>query len=461
MAEALKYSRQFLAEVEKHIDPKLIKYFNQNKTALPVTQLKEVIYESLMSTFKGCLAKDELVPLMNTVKNSRLKKRSRWSSDYRDSLLSIPRTDPDYPLDLSGVDEYDQDELIEKELERTKRWKEQSDSYFVEFPGLHQIGKASIWSSFKIDIILCIWRYITEELNGDIRSFYRSYPESLLETPLFSPSSFNLIMKETGDNLLEETVYDENGNPLLALNIPNSTKFTPPKVMDATDLKILNAFISLVDNDFYRNKTITTDLGTLSSIVFKYRPGATNLNAVAERCSKLVEYNYTILTEGGKMSFNLFDNIIVRYSGSGDPGETPNTKDYTVIATFGEVLANAIIQKQLVQITEKNYEALQNPMSKIIYYALEKERVSLHGSGRDACIYSYTYFQKIVRFKVKTRSKNLKLIEESLQDFVDNGICLKSFERLSDGSFQITFLPLSEEELADINFKTPVLLMKK
>ena len=34
--------------------------------------------------------------------------------------------------------------------------------------------------------------------------------------------------------------------------------------------------------------------------------------------------------------------------------------------------------------------------------------------------YSYTYFQKIVRFKLKNNKKNLQLIQESLQEFVDN-----------------------------------------
>ena len=455
------YSRQFLAEVEKHIDPKLTTFFLHNQHLFPVNQLKDAIYESLISIFKGCLSKDELTPLISTVKNSRFKKRSRWTKDYINTLKDLPRTDPNYPLDLLNLDEYDQEITIEKEVNNTLAWKDHSDSFFIDFPGISRIGKASLWSSFKIDLIICIWNYISTELNGDIRSFYRTYPETLVGAPLFSPSSFNLIMKETGNNLLEETVLDENGTPLLALSIPNNNKFTPPKVMDTTDLKILNTLIASVDNDFYRSKTVTTDIGTLTNSVFGFRPGATNYTSIAERCTKLVEYNYTILSDNGRLSFNLFDSIIVRYTGTSSEDTIAEAKDYSVIATFGEILANALIQKQLVKVTEKNYDTLKNPMSKIIYYALEKERVSLQGSGRDTCLYTYTYFQKIVRFKFKTRSKNLKLIEASLQDFVDNKICIDEFNRKSDGSFLIKFLPLSEEELDDINFKNPVLLTEK
>ena len=65
--------------------------------------------------------------------------------------------------------------------------------------------------------------------------------------------------------------------------------------------------------------------------------------------------------------------------------------------------------------------------------------------------YSYTYFQTIVRFKLKNKKKNLQLIQESLQEFVDNNIVIDSFE-LKNGVFIINFLPLSEAEIQDLNF---------
>ena len=95
--------------------------------------------------------------------------------------------------------------------------------------------------------------------------------------------------------------------------MPNN-KFIPPKVMDLTDLKILNTFISCIKNDFYRHKTVVLDIGTLTRSVVDFHPNSSTYATIAERCSKLVEYNYTILSENGKLTFNLFDNIIVRYN---------------------------------------------------------------------------------------------------------------------------------------------------
>jgi hypothetical protein len=65
--------------------------------------------------------------------------------------------------------------------------------------------------------------------------------------------------------------------------------------------------------------------------------------------------------------------------------------------------------------------------------------------------YSYTYFQKIVRFKLKNKKKNMQLIQESLQEFVDNKIAIERFE-LHNGMFVVHFLPLSDAEIEDLNF---------
>ena len=45
----------------------------------------------------------------------------------------------------------------------------------------------------------------------------------------------------------------------------------------------------------------------------------------------------------------------------------------------------------------------------------------------------------------------MQLIQESLQEFVDNGIAIEKFE-LKNGMFIIHFLPLSDAEIEDLNF---------
>ena len=152
----------------------------------------------------------------------------------------------------------------------------------------------------------------------------------------------------------------------------------------------------------------------------------------------MVEYNFSYEAEGSKIYFNLFDNIVIK-----EDAERPYA-----IAQFGEILSNAIIQKKLISITSASYDVLDNNLSKIICYAIKREQIANQETRVNE--YSYTYFQKIVRFKLKNKKKNLQLIQESLQEFVDNHIAIEKFE-LKNGVFIITFLPLSDAEIEDLN----------
>ena len=280
--------------------------------------------------------------------------------------------------------------------------------------------------------------YIESELAGNIDSYLRMYPVDLVDKPLFSPSSFTLMMETASNNLLKEIITDDDGDELLEVTVDNG-KLTPPKSMDTDDLKLVNAFISNINmQEFSKEKSVIVDLNTLGKEVVDYHVGKNVLNKISNSCRKLVEYNFSYEAEGSKIYFNLFDNIVIK-----EDAERPYA-----IAQFGEILSNAIIQKKLISITSASYDVLDNNLSKIICYAIKREQIANQETRVNE--YSYTYFQKIVRFKLKNKKKNLQLIQESLQEFVDNHIAIEKFE-LKNGVFIITFLPLSDAEIEDLN----------
>ena len=59
------------------------------------------------------------------------------------------------------------------------------------------------------------------------------FPEELLEKPLFSPSSFTLMMETASNNLLKEIITDDNGEELLEVTV-NNGKLTPPSQWTVT-----------------------------------------------------------------------------------------------------------------------------------------------------------------------------------------------------------------------------------
>lgn len=450
-------SSRLIRELAKNLDSVLISFFliNYKRLKFPYHDLKEVVYDILTNTFKGLTTKNELIPIINTLKNSRYKKKIRWASDYTSFLIDYSKgvgfgyedKIPDYIV--RAHDECLREGLIQTEIKKVNEWKEDSDSHLIAFPGIHQVGKSSAWSAFKMDVAIFVWKYMLNNLKGNLNTFYRSYPEYLIESPFFSPSSFNLALMSVGDELLEETVTDDDGNSLLSLVVPE--RKLGYKSMDSIDLKVLQSYFSLIKNDFYSTRTVSSTIGEITNLVYGYRPGQSNYEAIAERSLKLTNYNYKYIGEDkGLLKFNFLDNVHLdcEYI-DGVPRVDGNTP---VEITFGTVLANAIIKRQLINVTERNYSLLELPMSKIIYYALERERIALYNTGHTSNNYPYSFFQKIVRFKSKNKSENLKYIEDSLKDFINNSVCLESYDRLPDGSFDIQFKLLEDDELEELNF---------
>mgnify|MGYP000329124358 FL=1 len=140
----------------------------------------------------------------------------------------------------------DLQEIIEDKKRAATEWKNDSNTLLIDFPGISSFTYNSIYNSLKNDLIISAWKYIESELAGNIDSYLRLFPVDLVDKPLFSPSSFTLMMETASDNLLKEIIRDEEGRELLEVTV-NSGKLTPPKAMDSNDLKLVNAFISNIN----------------------------------------------------------------------------------------------------------------------------------------------------------------------------------------------------------------------
>ena len=89
--------------------------------------------------------------------------------------------------------------------------------------------------------------------------------------------------------------------------------------------------------------------------------------------------------------------------------------------------------------------------------SLFKERIILSTkdtseSAELVADYPYAFFSSNVRFPNQPKKKNMDLIEESLKEFVQKGIVVKSFERKASAQFRIHFYPLSADERTDLKF---------
>ncbi|RHK50818.1 hypothetical protein [Lachnospira eligens] len=322
------YSRRFIEELAKHINPTILEFFNKKKNLMnfPTDNAAELIDETLMEYLEGKTSREDLMPIINKIKKSRLQKRARWYKAYNNDIDNMNLDDPKHPL-ASFIslarslrpDEYaklygdkELDDIIKDKKEAANEWKNDSGSLLIDFPGLYSFTNNSIYNSLKNDLIISAWKYIESELAGNIDSYLRMYPVDLVDKPLFSPSSFTLMMETASNNLLKEIITDDDGDELLEVTVDNG-KLTPPKSMDTDDLKLVNAFISNINmQEFSKEKSVVVDLNTLGKEVVDYHVGKNVLNKISNSCRKLVEYNFSYEAEGSKIYFNLFDNIVIK-----------------------------------------------------------------------------------------------------------------------------------------------------
>lgn len=213
------YSRRFIEELANHIDPVIIDYFNKKRNLLNFSaeNVAELIDETLMEYLDGKTSREDLVPIINKVKKSRLQKRSRWYKSYINDIDTISIDDAKHPLatvvamaKTLPVEDYtkmfgdkDLQEIIEDKKRAATEWKNDSNTLLIDFPGISSFTYNSIYNSLKNDLIISAWKYIESELAGNIDSYLRLFPVDLVDKPLFSPSSFTLMMETASDNLLK------------------------------------------------------------------------------------------------------------------------------------------------------------------------------------------------------------------------------------------------------------------
>lgn len=451
------YKKQFIEEiVNSHLDARLITFFKSRKKIFPEEDIYEFVSDLLDEYFHGTMDKSELLFIINKTKNTRKSKRRRWYNNFMDAANTLDINDPTHPLaptiTLANTLPFDKyvevfgdksiDEIAKDVLLKVDAWINDSDAYMIDFPGVHLYTDNNIYKTFKIDAILNIWKYIENDLGGNILSFEKQYPLELIDKPLFAPSSFSLFMNDASSDLLQEIITDDEGNEILDITVKKG-RLTPPKSMTSTEQELVNIFISHVSNidqeEFFKRHILTIDLQEVAKQMVDYIPGQRTKDMITNCCDRLVQYSYSYEDKDGKMFFNLFDNIIIK-----NEGEHP-----IIVVSFGDVLFNAVTQRKLVSITSSHYSLLQNPLSKIICYALKTEQIANQREPRTER-YAYTYFQRIVRFRLRDKRKNIAALKESLQEFVDNNIIIESYEYVNN-SFIIKFLPLTSYELEDLS----------
>ena len=445
------YPQQFIEAVIKKLDPKLNQFYELKKKVInfKANSFQSLVQNALTTCYKGYMIPDALISVINALKNSRYKKRHRIYKSFMNDIDVLSIDDPQFPLanivTLARTltpDKYfimfgnkSIEDLIADEVKNVEAWKADTHSLFIEFPIISNFSDKNILQMINTDIALNAWNYIYNELDGNINRYFNKYPVYLLDKPIFSSIPIQLFDGEEDTD--KDVISDEDGNEILTTSISsNRASSIPYNSLSKADLKI---FITILANanmeTFCRDRTIVMKKSTLAKSLVSYNPGSYAYDKVKVVCENLLKYDYKWTVGGKTLVFNFFDNILI------------DDKLNQVIFTFGEVLANDLIEQRLIQIATPDYNALTTSIAQIICYAMKREQIA-HQQSLNA-IYSYSFFQKNIRFASKSKKNNIKLLKEALQDFIENKIIIKQYHVDSNGTFTIQFLKLSDTEIED------------
>jgi hypothetical protein len=339
-------------------------------------------------------------------------------------------------------------------LKELEIWSKSTKTNIADYPYLNTKMKYQIEKAFSTDFCFLVAEFIMQNYNGNLSNWIDKRLNSWVEVPIFSSESHTLKTNLEHEHELNETVLyndykvDEDFfiRTLIPVKDDQSVLTKKNTVLDEKDSRIIQFALSKRDELFYKDKTVHLDLYDLVKEIYNSK-GVKNYDAVESRIMKIASYQVQGIAKkknsrDTKFHINFFQKAIIET-------DEVTGKRYARI-TFSDATHQEFLNRQFVQIYSDVMKKFKdNPLSSLLLYAFQKERLDCYLQKKSYTnYYPYQYFSSKVRFRSKKMDVNLKLINESLQEFLDNQVLIQSYQKKHQG-FDISFIPLQNYEIQD------------
>lgn len=165
-----------------------------------------------------------------------------------------------------------------------------------------------------------------------------------------------------------------------------------------------------------------------------------NYNSVKRRLQKMANVRFNVVTPNRTLVFGIFEVLDIIKDETGE---------YADITVNGVVHRN-IVEGNVVRAYSDKLNRLTGKISYGLIFPLQKERFLCYFRKTDyKGVYDYKFFTRRIHFRSKNKERNIEIIEESLKEFVEQGVTVKSYTRKNDVFF-IEFLPVEPYEVQDL-----------
>jgi len=336
-----------------------------------------------------------------------------------------------YPTDTQAI------EFI---IEQIKVWASNDDSLLTDFRYFNSLSKQQKQRATYNDLAYIIGRVIVEEFNGDLSG---GIVEDVLNINLFSNSRGKINVNQPFQVIDDEefATHDNEQNTLLISGnyaVSNNLKVHLP---DTLDKKIIQCILSQRTEKFATERIIVANIGKIVKTLYSSN-GSKNYDLVRTRLLNLPKYGILSNISGKKMNVRYIDGVTFL-----------DTDELIARVSVSYEVHQDIVNKQTVRMYRAELNKIDNPTAQLLLFALQKERVLFFKEKtlkENFTIHlNYQDIRNFIRFKVNSKAKNLKDVQEGLQFLLEQQILVQSFKRIGE-TFVITLSPLLDHEIQDL-----------
>lgn len=467
-SEQVLASKQLITTLCDHLPENITNFFNleHKKYFKNYNSINDLVAETFRELYMDSeIQKTDINGKKKTEKKKRTQRKKRWVDIFSENAKNYPLSDTHNPFfslnnvfcSLPGQDliklygTNNIDVAMEDIRDAIIKWGDSSDSLLVEFPLLASKTANQVAASYKTDLLICLMQLIVSLWNGNIQSFFNQKPFFLMEHPLFAPQKTSIPLMKTVDSYVVDLFsYDKEDLVFQAyLSNGEEPRSNALDIFDERDHQILLYTMNDISLSFYQNREFVIDPWAVAKSI-NPRPNTALYEDIIARYHRMQGVGFKLFKKSDTtkplISFSFFDTVM--------NDESSGKLYLRVIA--GSAVYDAITKQQVIRVKSADYNCLEQKMSRLLFHHLQKERINLSNTnhpddeGLLHKIYDYSFFQRAMVLKKGTKKAYLKLISESLQEFIDKRIVLAKYDyEPSTGAFVLYYYPLSEDEKAD------------
>jgi len=357
----------------------------------------------------------------------------------------LPSDEKDKFKIMYGVADYK--ELKKVRIAELKEWLQNNQIPVTHFRYINLKTQYQIQQAIINDIKFIILNTLMEKFPYGKQSAIMQMPELMGMIPYDYTNRVkinvaNVVEKGYEKYFVDKYYIDDDKYFELSINmevLQQDVTLSVLKVLNYRDAMVFSSVISRRDENFYSTREIIVDIGDITKEIFKSR-GKNNYIAVKESLYKLQSVSSGVVDSSlSGFTIKIFDKVKIQQNVA------------KIIVSVD--IVDEFIRHNTINMYKENINKFKLHSSKILIFRLQSERIKCDSETKEESPLflktNINFFRGSLYFSNKKRQDNIRMIENTLDEIVENKVTLKKYKRKGD-MFILEFLPLTKQERKDL-----------